>query len=221
MFPDINYLASIWWQWMAAMFWQASLFILIISAIDILTRRWVWPQLRYALWLLILVKLVVPPTWSLSTSIVSHINQPFIESIFFGGQNSEINLETKTKRQPDNLNSAVRNMAQTAYPFVGPSSPEPQEAGLNQTWKIYVFVIWVAGMLVFFSLLIMKMFKLRKWHQQYKENEKIPAWFNELLVDTCNRIGLMSLPAIVFSDKAVTPAVYGLLDLFYFFPQII
>jgi hypothetical protein len=44
------------------MFWQVGLLILLIGGIDRLIRKWAWPQLRYALWSLILVKLLLPPT---------------------------------------------------------------------------------------------------------------------------------------------------------------
>ncbi|KAA3608831.1 MAG: hypothetical protein D8M58_19025 [Calditrichaeota bacterium] len=209
MFAEVNYLVNVWWQWMAAMLWQATLFIIIISTIDILIRRWVWPQVRYGLWLLVLVKLMVSPTWSSSSSIISNINPQSYERIVFAGANSEKHIENRNKSH--NFNSTIGSKTHKSDQNIDPQTVEYLEAGVNQSWKTYAFVIWIAGMLVFFSLLILKMVKLRKWHRRYKENETIPAWFNELLVDTSKRIGLMNLPAIVFSDKAVTPAVYGLL----------
>jgi hypothetical protein len=57
----LNDLARHWWQWMAPMIWQVGLLIVLISLIDWAVRKWVWPQIRYALWLLVLVKLLVPP----------------------------------------------------------------------------------------------------------------------------------------------------------------
>ena len=57
-----------WWYWMSAMLWQVSLLILIISVIDYLFKDRLWPQVRYALWILILLKLLIPPTWALPTA---------------------------------------------------------------------------------------------------------------------------------------------------------
>ena len=54
------------------------------------------------------------------------------------------------------------------------------------------------------------MARLRRWHDQQKSRE-IPPWFHELLVETSQKIGTQHLPAIVFHEKAKTPAVYGLL----------
>jgi len=70
MVEQLNTIARLWWDWSVAMFWQVGLLILVIAAIDRLTRRWAWPQLRYALWSLILVKLLLPPSLSLPSGVV-------------------------------------------------------------------------------------------------------------------------------------------------------
>ncbi|MEA3226295.1 MAG: hypothetical protein U9Q07_10120, partial [Planctomycetota bacterium] len=68
---QLNSFPQSWWSWMWPMFWQVSALVVFIGAIDLLLRRRVWPQVRYAFWLLVLVKLVLPPTFALSTSIVT------------------------------------------------------------------------------------------------------------------------------------------------------
>ncbi len=42
-------------------------------AIDLLIKKWAWPQVRYALWLLILVKLILPPTLTSPASFTADI----------------------------------------------------------------------------------------------------------------------------------------------------
>jgi beta-lactamase regulating signal transducer with metallopeptidase domain len=78
MVEQLNAIARLWWGWSAAMFWQVGLLILLIAAIDRLIRRWAWPQLRYALWSLILVKLLLPPWLSLPSGIVPGL-QPVVK----------------------------------------------------------------------------------------------------------------------------------------------
>ncbi len=73
MTEQINSLSAAWWGWMWPMFLQAGALILLVGAVDFVIRRHVWAQLRYALWLLVLVKLVLPPSLSLSTSVTSHV----------------------------------------------------------------------------------------------------------------------------------------------------
>ena len=72
----INQFAENWFNWELSMLWQVGLLIAIIAGLDLLIKRWVWPQVRYALWLLILVKLILPPTLTSPASFTAEI--PFI-----------------------------------------------------------------------------------------------------------------------------------------------
>ena len=58
----LNYIAEKWFAWEYAMLWQVAVLIGIAAVVDLFMRKWAWPQVRYALWLLVLVKLILPPT---------------------------------------------------------------------------------------------------------------------------------------------------------------
>jgi len=58
-----NFLSFAW-----PMLWQSSLLIVALLAFDFLFRRKLRASIRYALWLVVLVKLCVPPTLALPTS---------------------------------------------------------------------------------------------------------------------------------------------------------
>jgi hypothetical protein len=58
-----NFLSFAW-----PMLWQSSLLIAAVFAFDFLLRRRLRASIRYALWLVVLVKLCVPPTLALPTS---------------------------------------------------------------------------------------------------------------------------------------------------------
>src|ERR1022692_4472860 len=49
------------------MLWQSSLLIGLLFALDLPLRRKVRPAVRYALWLVVLVKLILPPSLALPT----------------------------------------------------------------------------------------------------------------------------------------------------------
>jgi beta-lactamase regulating signal transducer with metallopeptidase domain len=51
-----------------AMLWQSSLLIAVLFALDFLFRHKIRASLRYALWLVLLLKLILPPTLALPTS---------------------------------------------------------------------------------------------------------------------------------------------------------
>jgi len=50
------------------MLWQSSLLIGLLFALDLLVRRKLRPAVRYAFWLIVLVKLVLPPSLALPSS---------------------------------------------------------------------------------------------------------------------------------------------------------
>ena len=57
------------------MLWQSSLLIAALFAVEFLFRRRLRASIRYALWLVVLVKLCVPPTLALPTSPVWWLHQ--------------------------------------------------------------------------------------------------------------------------------------------------
>jgi beta-lactamase regulating signal transducer with metallopeptidase domain len=52
------------------MLWQVGVLVGIVWIADAAIRRWAWPQVRYALWMLVLLKLLIPPT--LTSPVLRH-----------------------------------------------------------------------------------------------------------------------------------------------------
>jgi beta-lactamase regulating signal transducer with metallopeptidase domain len=199
-----NVAAYRWWDWMGSMFWQASLLILVVSGLDLLARRWMWPQVRYVLWLLIFLKLLIPPGWHLPTALV-----PLLL-----GENQKLLAGIWDRQFPQP--AASRPADSGPRPAVVPvaaggaaGSEKPAGAPTRLLPQAYLSGFWLAGMGSFLFLLIFKMAKLRRWHRSQEKRKTIPPWFHGLLVDTGRQLNLERLPAIVFSPDAVTPAVYG------------
>ncbi len=206
----INNVVVSWWHWMSAMLWQVSLLVLLVSVLDYLFKDRLWPQVRYALWLLVLLKLVLPPSLSLPTSPVSHL-KPKVEQRF---------TATFARPLPEELqqgeSAPVREVQEappidTAEPAPSSESTAPIEKQTVLDWRVVAFGIWLAGIVLFSVLLLLKMRRLRKWHDEQKEKE-LPPWFHNLLVETASYFNLNRLPAIVFSPHAKTPAVYGIVN---------
>ena len=240
MIEALNQIAYGWWQWMLSMFWQVSLLIILIAGIDMAIRRWAWPQVRYVLWLLVLLKLVIPPSWQMETSIISRI-KPGIEAKIFTrvekpdwmtapeksfrsvAENpskpttDEANEESRSDKHlqsdpsPISANAGVQPNEYQPVSQTLPSSSSRQsaESTVSLSLQSILLIVWIAGILIFFSMLTLKMSRLRKWHQM-QDDRNIPPWFHHILVQTAQRLELNKIPAIVFARDAVTPAVYGL-----------
>jgi beta-lactamase regulating signal transducer with metallopeptidase domain len=201
-----NIMAYRWWDWMGSMFWQASLLILVVSGLDLLIRRWVWPQVRYVLWLLIFAKLLIPPGWHLPTAVVPRL---FGETREVLGRVWDRQFPMPTALRP--ADSSLPDRAGGATSGTVPGRTESGVPGYASRLlpQAYLFGFWFAGMGLFLFLLIFKMVKLQRWHRQQEQRKTIPSWFHELLVAASRQLNLERLPAIVFSRDAVTPAVYG------------
>jgi len=104
----LNHIARLWWDWTASMFWQVGLLILVIACIDLLTRKWAWPQLRYALWSLILVKLILPPSLSLPSGLVPELQPRVAQALQW--LNSERPPASEKSAVTVNLESQISNL---------------------------------------------------------------------------------------------------------------
>lgn len=68
--------AEFWWSWVASMSLQLAVLVAAVALLDRLVARWAWPQLRASLWLLVFVKLVLPPTLAAPTGIATIGSSP-------------------------------------------------------------------------------------------------------------------------------------------------
>jgi beta-lactamase regulating signal transducer with metallopeptidase domain len=198
----LNDISQIWWQWMVGMSWQVSLLIILVAILDLIIRRRAWPQVRYVLWGLVFLKLMIPPTWQMQTSIVSWIqphaaklipNQTTPGNAAAGNQSS-----SKSGIHPNTV--AATPPIQITRPIVTVEKP---------TWKTIGLLFWFAGIIAFALILNFKMLRLPK-RSQFQDGHSIPEWFAGLLVGTAQNLKLRKIPAIIFSKSAKSPAVYGI-----------
>ena len=221
MIDQINLISQSWWTWMFDMFWQVSLVIIIVSVIDLLIRKWAWPQVRYALWTLVLLKLILPPTWAFSGSIIPNIYMMVDNKI------SETRIIPDTPNELDNLNPVISDEAavfnkENKIELI----PTIKEEQLNLdtlnsaiSWRSYLMAFWLLGIIIFGILLLKRISKIKKWHQEQESKKNIPQWFHELLVKVAKQLSIERLPSIVFSDEAKTPAVYGVFRPVFLLPD--
>ncbi len=222
MIEQINKIAEIWWSWMWPMFWQVGVLIVLLGVVDLVIRRRVWPQLRYALWLLVFVKLVLPPTFSLSTSLTSQL-QPLAEQVLtrqtgIGGIATVPNLErdlttakplvntstgpsviSQETGKPDALVSADREVG-----IVAPAG------AVKPSRHVYAMLVWLLGTLILATWLVVKLRQLRGAHRENTDVAALPPWFGKLLADTAKKLNLRRVPEGAFSETVVCPAVVGI-----------
>jgi len=223
MVDAINNIALMWWDWMAAMFWQVSLLIILIACLDTIIKRWAWPRLRYALWLLVLLKLVLPPDISMPGSFTARM-QPVTDRIVdsmtreqpaaFEESSAEIQYEHFTI-VPAVISTPTRATVRTLPPIrafgdyaVEASADEPAPS-VRLLWQFYAMVIWIFGMTVLGFWLISRLYRLRKGRPQTGSACSIPQSFHNMMLRCAQQLKLRRIPRIVVTKKVVCPAVFG------------
>jgi beta-lactamase regulating signal transducer with metallopeptidase domain len=204
---------------------QSSLLILILLGVDALLRKRVRAVFRYWIWMLVLVKLVLPPSlWS-----------PVSLGTWFGEK-----LEVPTtalleapelppiEPSPAELSPAVTSiLSQPPRMLVDPPRPEPmvpqapapaetvaQPAPIDRlpalgflSWQGLALLVWAATVAALLLLLVQRTFFVRGLVAQGQEAGGVLV--REL--DRCRqRLGLRRPIALRLSPNAASPAVCGL-----------
>ena len=193
----LNSIAMSWWSWMSAMFWQVTILVLLVLLIDSFLGKRLFPQLRYAIWLLVLVKLIIPPDFSLPTGLFSSVDPLISPHIELASSTKNIEVKAGSSARVENAGDV-----NDSEPAVGNQANANTE--LNPA--VYVFIFWFLGVLIFIGLLISRIMMMVGW----QKDEAIPKWYHNTLRAAARRLKLNYIPSIVFSEEIPTPAVYGL-----------
>ncbi|MHC4124164.1 MAG: M56 family metallopeptidase, partial [Planctomycetota bacterium] len=214
----LNQIADKWLTWQLAIGWQVAVLIVIVAAIDFLIKKWAWPQLRYALWLLILIKLILPPTLTSSVSLTSNIPILAEKAIQIKAVTSQAIPQSPTLLEPitqpiespaantftDTHIAPVKAVEKTNYQPAKAVSPTQ-----ILSWKAYVFIIWLVGIVVLASWLVIRLSNLRREHLKKENQTALPDRFNCLLERTAQKLKLKKAPQVILTNKVCCPAVFG------------
>jgi bla regulator protein BlaR1 len=218
---QINNTALLWWNWMSAMFWQVGLLLILIGCIDALIKRWAWPQLRYALWLLVLLKLVLPPDISTQGSLTVRL-RPMVGQII-GHVKSESadvaeKLSTAVAPQPTATAPLIISPTEVVAELPGFVTKDGINTGatimlepsIKPVWQSYVMAVWLLGVFVLGLWLVFKLHMLRKGRRDSRPIPALPQSFHNTMSRCARQLKLRSIPSVVVTDKVVCPAVFGI-----------
>ncbi len=209
MIDQINTMAEQWFTWQWAMLWQSAVLIIIIAIVDRVIRNWAWPQLRYAMWLLILVKLILPPTLSSPVSVTSAI-PTWVDRV----QVTPVQTQAETPMQETSSQALVmpETVGFESVPTLEESVPVLENPVIVRTplsWTIYAMVTWLFVALALALGLAIRLRHLRREHAM-DQSHQVPDWFHEALEKAALEIGCVRLPRVVLSRHVLCPAVFGL-----------
>jgi beta-lactamase regulating signal transducer with metallopeptidase domain len=197
------------------MLWQSSLLIVLVVLAGRTIFRKASPQLRYALWGLVLIRLVVPPWVDLPTAL-GHWGMP------------EVRQHVAAYVPLDAAAPAATSMLQR--PLVGGVSPALSNSvtdGGAQVlssvtppiqWSLALFVIglWCLGVA---SLLLLLLARLFRMHRDVKRGAPAPAWIGEAVARYRTTLGVRLPVRIRVVPGNQSPALMGLLRPTILLPQ--
>ncbi len=142
-------------------FVQSALLVILLFALDLLWRRRVRAVFRYCVWLLVLLKLVLPPTLSLPTGIGYWLGNHLpaattvSERVFGPMEQEHLERHPPAAAQVSGTTPAVPPSPDATEP-AAPAAPAVVPP-TSLTWQGVVFLFWIAGVLVFVALVAQRL----------------------------------------------------------------
>lgn len=218
MIENLNDIAHGWCDWMWPMLWQVSLLIALIMAVDVAIRKWAWPQLRHALWLLIVVKLVLPPGLSLPTSLLPHLD-PIVESVaspYSGDRSGDVEPPSSgsavsvapAPQAPQAPNAAASTGLAVHQPAVS-TTDSTATARASLSWQAWLMAAWFLGASALGGCLALRLRRLRARIHACTGDPTLENALRHSLVDVAARLRLSRIPDVRVTDCVAAPAVFG------------
>ncbi len=220
----------------AGIFIQSSLLIILLLLIDLLIRKRVRASLRYWIWMLVFVKLILPPTLCLPTGIgywcgdylssdsvlkqISTISKKESAEIPAKKDFSEL-VSVPLIQEPTEFADITKSQdyvksAKAPEVFPPPTDIEPaspifkESPAMNPvTWQAIVFLIWLVGLLVISVLLIQRVLFVRGLVAQSKPSDE---GLTEIMNQCRGSLGIRLNIKLRLSGNISSPAVCGLIN---------
>jgi beta-lactamase regulating signal transducer with metallopeptidase domain len=197
------------------MLWQSSLLIVLVALAGRSIFRKASPQLRYALWGLVLIRLVVPPWVDLPTAL-GNWGMPAVHQQVA----AYVPLEA----------AAPAASAMLQRPLVGGVSPALSNGVTDMggemlsavtppvAWSLALGVIalWALGIA---SLLLLLLARLFRMHREVKRGAPAPAWIADAVAHYRTTLGVRLPVRVRVVPGNQSPALMGLLRPTILLPQ--
>lgn len=206
-------------EWLWAASWQVSVLILAILFTQWALRKYLSPRTRYALWLLVLVRLALPTLPESPFSLFNLIPQP--EAVVASVSRSW------NEGPPFGLNATESESFRAAReaplpPSDQPSSAKPEPQGSStptsiaeastagaapSDWPKAVPILWAAGAFLFAAFLIGQSVATRSWYKRLAT--KADPELEGLLEECKRQVGVKGQVRLAQAPEMTSPALMG------------
>lgn len=163
------------------MLWQSSLLIVLVALAGRTIFRKASPQFRYALWGLVLIRLVVPPGVDLPTAL-GHWGMPEVRDHLatYVPLDAAAPAVTAVLRRP--LGGGTPPVQSNPVDLSGADAAVVATADPPAAWSLASMVIacWGAGVMFLLLLLLVRLVRM---HRDMQRGSAAPAWVGALIDD--------------------------------------
>lgn len=151
---------------------QSSVLIVILAALDLVLRKRVKAVVRYWIWLLVLAKLLLPPSLSSPTSLVSWVDSRLPQTTLVSltpespvvapervsaGARDAVSVGVPTSVDTPSLSRAAGVPVPVSESTPLSTATVPIPPAVLPTWQAVVLLAWLAAVLVMGVLLIQRL----------------------------------------------------------------
>ena len=185
------------------MFWQSSLLIAVLFALDFALRRKVRTSVRYALWLVVLVKLVLPPTLALPTGLAWWLRPSAVQPLPQEPRQFVVSYSDEPMPTASYVPVAIAPVR----------APEPH-------LSLPAFALVVSGG-VSLALLVYLVWRWSQVARQIRKSTESSEALNKLFLGLAREVGVRSRVRLRLTGASMSPAVCGLVRPCIVLPKVL
>lgn len=206
----IDLWAAAWWDWVVDSSWQVALLAGVIWGINRLFRGQP-ASFRYALWLLVFLRLLLPPgltaPWSVGT-----VAQRAAEVGGYGGWT--VTLAPAPRTAPPT--GAASTDTPPEMSGVDHTAARPR-AAVSIPYQTLLFLLWLGVTAAITGTILLQYARFRR--RVLHDSAGAPAWIQDLVSAQAARMRLARAPAVRVTAGAGVPAVFGALRPLVLIPE--
>jgi len=214
------------------MFIQSAVLIVVLLMLDWMLKKRVRAVFRYWVWMLVLLKLVLPVHLALPTSPAYWTQMPVLDVV---DSTRTIKSPVVVEAMPVTPASAqvvssppklapVVDSAEIATPVVSSHAasnheiyaPVSANASVGLSWQAILFLCWCAAILMISSYIVGRVISLRRL---IAASKKPMESLTDCLQDCCKKLGIRRPVDLRVIPTSCSPCVYGLRRPVILFPQ--
>ncbi|MHC4299890.1 MAG: M56 family metallopeptidase [Planctomycetota bacterium] len=206
----INSIGGAFWDYSATIFVQSGVLIVLLLAVDFLLRKRVRATLRYWIWMLVFVKLLLPPTLSLPTGIGYWLADRWtVDPVVSEELSAGTPLQSAAFAAPEPLvEPAEIPIEQSGVNFERPIAAAPvRSPAPSITWQAVVFLLWLAGTVVLLDILLLRINFVR---QLISRSSPADDGLLAMLDRWRHELGIVRNVELKLSSETPSPAACGL-----------